>query len=123
MKYIIMLIIIAGLVIADFVTGFIKAYCTDSVQSSKMRKGGLNKICEIIIMSLACGLEIGIEKLGHYYESAELAGLAGTVTAIAVFVYITIMEVVSILENFATINPDAAWITKIIKKLKDSKED
>lgn len=123
MKYIIMLLIIVGLVIADVATGFIKAYCTDSVKSSKMRKGGLNKIGEIIVMSVVCGLDIGIKLLGHYYQSAELAGIAGAVTATAVFVYIVAMELVSILENFAAINPEAAWVARIIKRLKNINGD
>ena len=39
MKYIIMLIIVIGLALADFDTGWIKAYCKGDVRSSKMRKG------------------------------------------------------------------------------------
>ena len=122
MKYIIMLLIVVGLAVADFATGFVKAYCSDSVQSSKMRKGGLNKICEIMIMAVACGLDIGIGKLGEYYGHEELSGVAGIITAVAVFTYITVMEIVSLLENYAEINPGATWITKIIKKLKINDE-
>nr|DAZ05213.1 MAG TPA: holin [Caudoviricetes sp.] len=36
-----MLIIVIGLALADFATGWIKAYCKGDVRSSKMRKGGL----------------------------------------------------------------------------------
>lgn len=122
MKYIIMLLIVVGLAVADFATGFVKAYCSDNVQSSKMRKGGLNKICEIMIMAVACGLDIGIGKLGEYYGHEELSGVAGIITAVAVFTYITVMEIVSLLENYAEINPGATWITKIIKKLKINDE-
>ena len=39
MKYIIMLMIVIGLALADFVTGWIKAYCKGDVHSSKMCKG------------------------------------------------------------------------------------
>ena len=123
MQYIIMLLIVIGLAVADFLTGFIKAYCTDSVRSSKMRKGGLNKLGEIIVMTAACGLDIGINALGKYYEAAELSAIAGKVTAIAVFIYITVMEVISLFENNAEINPDAWWALKIIKWLKNSKEE
>ena len=88
-----------------------------------MRKGGLNKLGEIIVMTSACGLDIGINALGKYYESAELSAIAGKITAIAVFIYITIMEVVSLFENYAEINPDAQWALKIIKRLKNFEED
>ena len=63
--------------------------------------------------------------LGQYYNSDQLAAVTGKITAIAVFVYITIMELVSILENYAEINTEAAWAKKIITRLKNvnNKED
>lgn len=119
MQYIIMITIILGLASADFVTGLIKAYISGNLNSTKMRKGGLNKITELIVMTVSCGLEIGIRYLGNYYDSQTLANITGSVTAIIVFGYITIMEVISIFENYAEINPDtAAWIKKILEKLR-----
>ena len=117
MQYIIMLLIIIGLALADFLTGWIKAYIADDGRSAKMRKGGLNKLAEIVVMGVAIGSEIGFTELGRYYGQQELAALAGSVTAFSVFGYIFIMEVVSILENYGSINPQAKWISRIIKKL------
>ena len=118
-----MLTIVLGLAVSDFVTGIIKGYVTGTLNSTKMRKGGLNKICELLVMATACGLEIGIRQLGHYYSAPELAGVTGAVTAIAVFIYIAIMEIISILENYAEINPQAAgWIKAILRRLKNFKE-
>ena len=122
MKYIIMLIIVLGLAIADFATGIIKAYVNHDLSSQKMRKGGLNKLAELVVMATACGLEIGIGKLGAYYKSAELADIAGTVAAGAVFTYIVIMELISIFENYGEISPDAVWVRKITKKLRNFKD-
>lgn len=123
LKYVIMFAIVLGLAISDFVTGFIKAYVTNSVESSKMRKGGLNKIAELVVMATACGLEIGLEMLARNSEGEELARVAGLVAASAIFGYIAFMEIISILENYSAINPQAnGWIVKLIKKLK-SKED
>ena len=121
MQYIIMLTVVLGLAIADFITGIIKAYVTRKLSSSKMRKGGLNKIAEIIIMAATCGLEIGIKALGHYYgdKPEQLTQIAGTLAAIAVFAYITIMEMLSMLENYCEINPKALWAKKIVKRLKN----
>ena len=120
MQYIIMITVVLGLAIADFITGIIKAYITRKLSSSKMRKGGLNKIAEIIIMTAACGLEIGIKALGHYYgeKPEQLTQIAGTLAAIAVFAYIVIMEMLSMLENYCVINPNALWAKKIVKRLK-----
>ena len=123
MQYIIMLMIIVGLAAADYLTGIIKAYCKNEICSRKMRKGGLNKLGEIIVMTSACGLDIGINALGKYYEAAELSAIAGKITAIAVFIYITVMEVISLFENYAEINPDAQWALKIIRRLKNFEED
>jgi len=116
-NYIIMLLIIIGLALADFITGWIKAYIADDVRSAKMRKGGIGKLAEIVVMGVAIGSEIGFTELGRYYGQQELAALAGSVTAFSVFGYIFIMEVVSILENYGSINPQAKWISRIIKKL------
>lgn len=119
MQYIIMITIVLGLAASDFITGLIKAYISGNLNSTKMRKGGLNKITELIIMTVACGLEIGIRYLGNYYESETLANITGSVTAIVIFGYISVMEVISIFENYAEINPDtAAWVKKILEKLR-----
>lgn len=126
MQYIIMLAIVLGLAVSDFTTGMIKGYVTGTLNSTKMRRGGLNKIGELIVMATACGLEIGIRQLGQYYHSAFLAGITGTVAAVIVFGYIVIMELISILENYAEINPQSAgWISKLLKRLKNvnDKED
>lgn len=123
LRYLTMFIIIVGLALSDFVTGFIKAYVTDSVESSKMRKGGLNKLGELVVMATACGLEVGIELLGINSGGEELARVTGFVAASAIFGYIALMEVISILENYAAINPQAnGWIVKLIKKLKSKEE-
>ena len=125
MQYVIMMTIVFWLAIADFVTGIIKGYVTGTLSSTKMRKGGLNKLGELIVMTTACGLEAGLKALGRYYETPdELAGITGKITAILVFSYIVLMEVISILENFAEINPDAAgWITKLLKRLKNTNDN
>lgn len=124
MKYVIMLSIVIGLAASDFVTGIIKAYIAHDLSSQKMRTGGLNKICEILVMGVACGLEIGIDLLGHYYEqAADLAAISGTVAAGLVFGYIVIMELISILENYGEISPDAVWVRAIIKKLRSFQKE
>ena len=118
MQYMIMILIVIGLALSDFATGYIKAYCTNAINSQKMRQGGMNKLGEIIVMITACGLEVGIHYLGSYYQVAGLADIAGAITASAVFLYIVLMELVSILENYAAINPEAKWPLRFIRRLK-----
>lgn len=123
MQYIVMLLIVVMLAVADIITGFIKGYITDRPRSRKMRIGGLHKVAEITVMATAIGLEIGIDELGKYYDAVQLADIVGAFTAIAVFGFISVMEIVSILENYAEINPDAAWVAKVIKSIKKQNTD
>lgn len=119
MNYIIMMVIVIGLAIADIITGLLKANANEGYSSKIMRKGGLNKIGEIVVMATAIGLEIGIHLLGKYYDLEIFGGIVGTIAATSVFVYIVIMELISILENFAEINPDAPWARLLAKKLRN----
>ena len=121
MQYIIMIAIVLGLALVDFIFGFLKGYVKRNISSSKMRQGGVNKLCELLIMLTACGLEIGIQALGKYYSSGSLeifTKIMGVLAALAVCGYITLMEIVSILENYAEINRNAKWVKKILKFLK-----
>lgn len=125
MQYLIMLLIVIGLALSDIMTGWIKAHVKGDYCSAVMRRGGLNKLCEVVVMSTVCGLEIGMELLGQYYDAPELASLAGLITAFSVFFYIVIMELISILENYAEANPDAAFAKHLIKRLRvyDKEDD
>ena len=121
MQYIIMLAIVLGLALVDFIFGFLKVYVKHNINSQKMRQGGVNKLCEVIIMLTACGLEIGIQALGRYYASGSLetfTRIMGVLAALAVCGYITVMEIVSILENYAEINKNAKWVKRVLRFLK-----
>lgn len=119
LKFIIMFLIVLLVIFADFVTGYIKAKCADKVSSKALRIGGLHKIAELIIMGTAIGLTVGLDLLGKYYNDTRLTDIAGMFTALSVFAYIVIMELISILENFAAIVPQARWARKILKRLKN----
>ncbi|MBR6102645.1 MAG: phage holin family protein [Ruminococcus sp.] len=123
MKYIIMMLIVLGLIIADYLTGVIKAYVAEDLSSRKMRLGGLNKFSEMLVMGVSVGFEVGMDKLGEFANTPELAGVVGSVTATGVFAYIALMEIISIFENYSEINPDAKWIKKFVKRLKISNEN
>lgn len=123
MQYILMILIVFGMAFADFITGTIKASVKNDWCSKVMRIGGLHKLAEIVIMTAFCGLEIGIEQLGKYYNAEQFASITGCVAAVVVFVYIVLMEVVSILENYAEIEPNATWCRGIIRKLRGVSDD
>jgi len=113
-----MFIIVVGLSLSDILTGWIKAHVASDYHSGTMRKGLYRKVAEWLIMGTAIGLEIGLTMLGDYYQSEQLANFAGAVTAISVFVYISVMEIISIFENFGEINPEMSWIKPILKRLR-----
>lgn len=123
MQYIIMIAVVIMMALADIATGLIKAYVTGKPNSKKMRVGGLHKASEVVVMATACGLEIGIEMLGAYYEAVQLADIVGAFAAISVFGYIVLMEIISVIENYAEINPQAAWAKKILRKMKSKEDD
>lgn len=123
MKYIIMFLIVLVLAIADFLTGYIKAKCKNRVSSKALRIGGLHKITELVIMATAIGLTVGLDMLGKYYDNQQLTNIAGMFTAFSIFGYISVMEIVSVLENFAEIVPQAKWARKILKRMKNYEGD
>lgn len=123
MQYLIMFIIVIGLSISDILTGLIKAHTESDYHSGTMRKGMYRKVSEWLIMLTSIGLEIGLKMLGEYYQSEQLAEFAGAVTAISIFIYISVMEIISILENFGEINPEMAWVKPFLKKLRSCTDD
>lgn len=123
MRYIVMFLIVLGLAFADFVTGYIKAKCADKVSSKALRIGGLHKVAELVIMVTAIGLTVGLDRLGRYYNDTRLTDIAGMFTALSIFGYISVMELISIMENFAEVVPQARWARKILKRMKNYEGD
>lgn len=120
MNYIIMLGVVVILALFDWVTGFIKAYVLGSVSSKAMRTGGVKKLAEVVVMLMGIVIDYSVNLLSVYYDqSKELAAMIGIVCALAIFAYIVVMEVVSILENYAAVFPEAAWALKLTQKLKN----
>ena len=119
LKYLIMIAIVVGLAVSDWLTGNIKAHIHNDYKSSVMRAGLLHKASEFLIMTTACGFEFGIEKLNQYYENSKFGEITGLITAGFIFLYIVFMEIISIFENYAEINPQATWANKIIRKLRN----
>lgn len=120
-KYLIMIVLVVGLAVSDWLTGNMKAHIHNDYKSSVMRAGLLHKASELLIMITACGFELGIEQLSKYYDSPEIGQITGILTAGFIFVYIVFMEIISIFENYAEINPQAVWAKKFIAKLRDAK--
>lgn len=92
--------IIAILIAMDYVTGISAAVSRGDLQSSKMREGLWHKLAEVgaILLSYLVAEE------GHYI------GLPYRIDILipAVLIWISVMEITSILENLAVLNPGLA---------------
>lgn len=118
MVYIIMVALVTGLAAADFVTGWASAFIRGDVKSSEMRKGGIRKLAEIVVMAAAIGVNIAVDMIAQYTGAEGIfADIVGAFSAYGVAVYIVLMEIVSILENYVEMNPGAKWASKIMKRL------
>lgn len=83
--------------VADVVTGLVKAWQAHDVKSSAMREGLYHKIGYIGVIFLAQGIEVAAGKVpGITINAPVTAGIC---------VFIILSETVSIMENLAAINP------------------
>lgn len=102
--------ITAILIIMDYVTGISAAVSRGDLQSSKMREGLWHKLGELGAILLA----YLVAEEGHYI------GLPYQIDILipAVLIWISVMEITSILENLAILNPDlaSAGFLQIFKK-------
>lgn len=85
-------------IILDFVSGIIKAAIKSELSSTKMREGLMHKLSFILALLLGWLCEWSMPILG-------LPDVFGAVY-MAVAVYISCTEIVSILENLGEINPE-----------------
>lgn len=92
--------ITAILIAMDYVTGISAAASRGDLQSSKMREGLWHKLSEVGAILLA----YLVAEEGHYI------GLPYQIDILipAVLIWISVMEITSILENLAVLNPDLA---------------
>ena len=90
----------AALIVLDYVSGIAAAASRGELQSSKMREGLWHKLGEVGAILLA----FLIAQEGHYI------GLPYQIDLLipGVMIWISVMEVTSILENLTLLNPDLA---------------
>ena len=94
-KYIVVALIF---IIFDIVTGVLQALINGTFQSRKMREGGLRKLCLLIVIAFGVMLDYSQTLVALGFEFPCLKAIAG---------YITLMEIMSIVENINLAFPDA----------------
>lgn len=108
-------IIVLSCILADIVTGFVKAWSTKSIDSKILRQGFLHKFSEIFL----CGICYGAEYAAKYAELNINIPLYNAACG-----YIILMEIISVFENLIEINPDLSkFIGKYLKKNQNRKEE
>lgn len=95
----------------DILTGFLKAFYKEGVNSTVLRKGLFHKLSEIVAVAGA-----GLFEYGSSYVNLNInVPLVGCVST-----YICIMELISILENLSDVNPALGKLFKpYLEKMKD----
>ncbi|MBW3083805.1 phage holin family protein [Bifidobacterium phasiani] len=91
------LVIVAIIILLDWVTGLLKAAMQHDISSTKMREGLYHKSAFILVMFLA-------EIIEHAQGVIDLGFTVPIVVPAAV--YITVTEVSSVIENLGEINPE-----------------
>lgn len=101
-------IIVLIFIAFDVLTGWLKALATGTTDSSIMRKGLFHKLGEIVAVIFGYVCEYTLPYVGV------------TITipfAVAIGTYIVLMEIASIIENIASINPHLAQVlTNVFSK-------
>ncbi len=102
-------------IIFDIITGLIKAVYFGNINSTYLRKGLLHKATEILTIAGAALCEYGIHRINLGIDLPMI-----NVTAI----YICLMEIVSVIENIAEVNPQLGKFLKpYLEKLKKEEEE
>ena len=99
-------------ILLDLITGLVKAFKEKSYTSTLMREGLYHKVGSLLTIGFGC--------LVDYAQSLVDLGVTIPVAS-SVCVYIILMEIGSIIENVATINPEIlpdkikSYFTKLTK--------
>lgn len=114
--------LLVGCNVIDYITGLLAApYRTEPVSSYKGIRGIVKKVCMWLLVIVGAWLDILIN------YAAECAGLPISlpfIVAIVVAVWLTLNEVISILENIIDIGvPLPPFLLPIVKHIKQAVED
>ncbi|MCM1494154.1 MAG: phage holin family protein [Muribaculaceae bacterium] len=115
-------LLLVGCNVIDYITGLLAAkYRTQTVSSYKGIRGIIKKVCMWLLVLVGSWLD----NLINY--AAECAGLQVTlpfIVAVIVAVWLTLNEIISILENIIDIGvPLPPFLLPIVKHIKQAVED
>ena len=85
-------------IVFDIITGVLQALINGTFESRKMRRGGLHKIALLIVLAFGVALDYSQTLVDLGFEFPCLKAIAG---------YITLMEIMSSIENINLAFPNA----------------
>lgn len=94
--------IACAFMLADILTGFIKAWHDNDLQSRALRNGLFHKAAFLGLIGVAQLTELAADKMPEIELNLPITG--------AICAYIVLTELVSVLENLRAINPDIGGI-------------
>ena len=94
--------ITCAFMLADIVSGFLKAWRAHDIQSRALREGLFHKSAFIGVIALAQLTELAAAKIPQIELNLPITG--------GICAYIILTEIVSVLENLRDINPDIGGI-------------
>ena len=123
------------MIIIDYFFGIIVAAIKKELTSAKMREGLLHKICLILFVAVGVVIKmffllvqipesmVGVFGLEFMMDIFSVEQIVDVPACLFVCVAIMIMETLSILENFAAVNPAAAKLLSHFQQQKLDKEN
>ena len=104
------LFLVCAFILADILTGLIKAFSSEGYASSVMRKGLWHKLSEIISVLFCILCDQTLPTLNIILPFRLVDG---------VVIYIVLMEIGSVVENIGIINPEIGkYLSGIFEKVK-----
>ena len=104
-------IVVLSFIGFDIITGIVKALYTTGLNSTILRKGLFHKLSEILAVGGSGWLEMGTQ----YIDLGVSLPLLNCTS-----IYVCIMELISIMENLAEVNPELKKLFQpFLEKLKN----
>lgn len=94
--------ITCAFMLADIVSGFLKAWRAHDIQSRALRDGLFHKSAFLGVIALAQLTELAADKIPQIEFDLPITG--------GICAYVILTEIVSVLENLRDINPDIGGI-------------
>ena len=109
------LFLVCAFILADILTGLIKAFSSEGYASSVMRKGLWHKLSEIVSVLFCILCDQTLPTLNIILPFRLVDG---------VVIYIVLMEIGSVVENIGIINPEIGkYLSGIFEKVKGPDDD